>query len=112
MQKWQRSRTKEVPFGVNVRRLGSATILRFSGELDHSHSDEAEEAIRAAEGHGGPIVVDLSEVTFLDSTALRTLLAAQSRERLDGGDRLSVIRSKHEAVTRVFEVTGTTEMFW
>jgi anti-anti-sigma factor len=53
------------------------------------------------------IVVDLSEVRFMDSTGLSVLLAAKKRQE----SRFSVSPSKSKAVTRLLALTGTTEIF-
>jgi anti-sigma B factor antagonist len=112
MNEQQRSEAEDdAVFGFRFRQLGPATILQFAGELDLAHSDEATAAIRAAEVGGGLIVVDLTEVTFLDSTGLGVLAEARSRQHRDGGDRLSFIGSRHEAVIQVLELTDTIEMF-
>ena len=98
-------------FGFRFRQLGPATILQFAGELDLAHSNEATAAIRAAEVGRGPVIVDLTEVTFLDSTGLGVLAEARIRQHRDGGDRLSFIGSRHEAVIQVLEMTDTIKIF-
>jgi anti-anti-sigma factor len=78
----------------------------LSGELDVSVAAKLDVAIRDAEETDvGRIVVDLSAITFVDSTGLSILLAAKRR----GDDRLSITPSDHDAVTRLLELTGTTE---
>jgi anti-sigma B factor antagonist len=81
--------------------------IKLAGELDIASADELDAAIRDSEHTDiGWIVVDLSEVSFVDSTGLSVLLHAKKRN--DG--RLSYIPSRHDAVTRLLELTGTIEI--
>ncbi len=50
---------------------GAALILHVSGEIDIATAGTLEEAARA---HGGPVVLDLAEVRFVDSTGVRALI--------------------------------------
>jgi anti-sigma B factor antagonist len=94
----------------SMREAGSVTVA-VAGEIDLSTADQLDAAIREAEEtETKRIVVDLSSLTFVDSTGLSVLLAAIKRTRRDG-NRLSFIPSKHEAVTRLLALTDTTEMF-
>ena len=80
--------------GVSVagdRGRGSAEVLRR----------ELEEAVP---GGRHVVVLDLAEVTFLDSTVLGLLLLAARRMDANGG-RL-VLASAGEAVERVLQVSG------
>lgn len=82
-------------------------VIEVSGDLDATSADDLDAAIREAEEtDSGWIVVDLSEVGFVDSTGLSVLLDAKKRS--DG--RFSCIPSKHNAVTRLLQLTGTTEV--
>jgi anti-anti-sigma factor len=47
----------------------------------------------------GPVILDLSELTFIDSTGLRCLLVLASRTAV-------VIRHPQPAVRRVFTIAG------
>jgi anti-sigma B factor antagonist len=81
--------------------------ISLSGELDLASVDALDAAIRdAEEADIGWIVVDLSDVSFIDSTGLCVLLHAKKRNN----GRLSCIPSNHDAVTRLLELTGTTQM--
>jgi anti-sigma B factor antagonist len=53
------------------------------------------------------VVVDLSKLTFLDSTGLRCLVTADERAR-DEGRRVVIVRGP-EAVQRVFSITRLEE---
>lgn len=53
------------------------------------------------------IVLDLSNLDFIDSSGIRLILAADARSRMDG-DRLRLVRGR-QSVHRVFELTGVAE---
>jgi anti-anti-sigma factor len=53
------------------------------------------------------LVLDLSDLTFLDSTGLRTVVTADERAR-ESGRRLVVVRGP-DAVQRVFAITRLEE---
>jgi anti-sigma B factor antagonist len=100
------------PAALESQRKGGSTVVSVSGALDLTIAERLDQAIREAEEDGGAIVVDLREVDFLDSTGLSVLLQARTRQRRDGGQRLSIVGSKHESVTRLLELTVTDELFF
>jgi anti-sigma B factor antagonist len=59
--------------------------------------------------HATTIHIDLSGVTFMDSTGLEALLTTRQRARLEGG-KLHLIDPTH-AVLRILEVSGVDRMF-
>lgn len=80
-------------------------LLHVAGQLDHAAAPHLEEAIRAsaASDAGGPeLILELSRVAFIDTSALAVIMGAASA--LDG--RLSIIASP--ACMHVFEVTGVS----
>lgn len=82
-----------------------AVRLGLSGELDMVTGPQLEAALRRAEGQGaGVVVVDLRELTFMDSTGLNVLLRADVRAR-DGGWQLRLVRGPG-AIQRVFNIAG------
>jgi anti-sigma B factor antagonist len=89
-----------------------STVISLSGALDITVAEQLDQAIRTAEEEEAPVVVDLSEVSFLDSTGLSVLLQARARQRRDGGQRMSIVGSKHDSVTRLLELTVTDELFF
>jgi len=74
--------------------------LKVDGELDLAVVDRFKEAIDAA--GGGPVLVDLSGCTFLDSTGLAVVLLAR-RE----GARV-VLHSPSVPVRRILSLVGLT----
>jgi len=87
---------------------GAATILRVSGELDINARDDLREALLMALADGD-VVVDLHDVSFLDSEALGALIDGfnVSRER---GAGFRVLNS-HGVVDRVLTVSGAKDLF-
>jgi anti-sigma B factor antagonist len=85
-------------------------VVAPSGELDLYTCPEFEgELTRVISNGAERVVVDLTQTTFIDSTALGILLGALENLRSQDG-RLSVV-SADEAILRVFEVTGLHRIF-
>lgn len=86
---------------------GGVKAISVRGELDLSTAPELEAPLEAALENGeGPILVDLSECEFIDSTGIALIVRAW--QRLDGGDgnRSLVICSYNDQVRRVLDITG------
>jgi stage II sporulation protein AA (anti-sigma F factor antagonist) len=85
---------------VRSGRDGDVHTIALAGEMDLGNASEVErELIRAEATNATKIVIDLSELTFMDSTGIRLLITAHARSRTDG-DRLVLIRPP----ARVFRV--------
>lgn len=82
-------------------------ILEVSGDVDMSSTARLEAAVDDSLGlaPGAALILDLSGVAFLDSSGLRTLLAAH-RQAAASGSRLLIVPSP--SITRVFELAGIT----
>jgi anti-sigma B factor antagonist len=80
-------------------------VVSADGELDLAAAPDLRAAIDAAlEAGAVAIVVDLSEVTFIDSTAIGILLATRERMRRSGGSFDIVCVEPN--VLRVLEIVG------
>jgi len=97
-------------FHWNVERDGSSIRLSLSGELDVAVADRA--AVRSKQqlaGIDGAVVVDLGQVTFMDSSGLRLLL--DLRQTTFGlGIRLYLSRLSLP-VQRLLDVAGLSHWF-
>jgi anti-sigma B factor antagonist len=90
---------------VKTSSEGDSVRLSLSGELDLASAPRVEEELRSVELQSPPLIVlDLRELTFMDSTGLRLLVLADSRAR-DAGRRLTIVPGP-DTVQRVFHVTG------
>jgi anti-sigma B factor antagonist len=85
-------------------------VVAPTGELDLYTCPEFEsELMRVISNGAEHVVIDLTQTTFIDSTALGILLGALESLRTRDG-RLSVV-SVDENILRVFEVTGLHRIF-
>ena len=85
-------------------RDGDAHTIALSGELDLAGAGDVEAELERVEATDvGSIVLDLSGLTFMDSTGVRQLVSARARSRADG--RLTLKRGP-AAVQRVLELSG------
>ena len=83
-------------------------IVALEGEIDLSTVPEAERLITEAEAsRPGGLVIDLREVTFMDSSGLRVLLTAHRRAEEDG--RGFALVKGGDIVNRLLDVTGLSE---
>jgi anti-sigma B factor antagonist len=89
---------------------GLCAVVRVEGEIDLDSAGELSEAALAAMQDIGPsLVLDMSGVTFMDSTGLKVLLAVHKRAELAGG-RL-VLAAPTRSVNRVVSITGFDQTF-
>jgi anti-anti-sigma factor len=89
---------------------GSGTALRVSGELDIVSAAQLRDAIaRFADGHDGPVVLDVSDVPFIDSSGINALVGA--RHGLVGQGRGLELRGMTTNVRRVLELSGVVAHF-
>ena len=94
---------------VRSERDGDTHTIALSGEMDLSNAGEVERELMHAEATDAPtIVVDLSELSFMDSAGIRLLIAADARSRADSR-RLRLTRPP-AAVTRVLCIAGVDEL--
>lgn len=95
---------------VRVEVLGrDAIVVHPVGEIDYSSLEPLRESLLDARIAGvKQIVVDLHEVSFLDSQGLAVILYAHQRQRSAGG-RL-VLRNLNENTYRLLHVTNLSSV--
>ena len=92
------------PLELRTEQDQGAPRLVVSGELDLASAEQLDAQLKQLESpEPDVIVLDLRELEFMDSTGLRTVIAADSRAR-ERGARLVVVRAPEE-VDRVFRLT-------
>lgn len=90
---------------VSTDTAGSIVVR---GELDISAGPILDDAIRDVSDPGS-MTLDLADVTFIDSSGLRSLLNASRRAQAGGG--MVRLRGVGPEVQRLLEITGTTDRF-
>jgi anti-sigma B factor antagonist len=94
-----------VALSVSTRSADGCAVVTVAGDVDISTSPELRSALADATASGArAIVVDLSDVSFVDSTALGVLVGAYTAVRNNGG-RLAIVND-HEAVLKVLRITA------
>lgn len=90
---------------VHSRREGEIHTIALTGELDVATAEAVQRELERVEAtDAASIVLDLSGVTFMDSTGVRLLVQAHARSREDA-NRLS-LRRGGPAVQRVLQLSG------
>jgi anti-sigma B factor antagonist len=86
-------------------------VVAVAGDLDAGTADRLDRALRDREERhpDRPVVVDVGEVAFMDSSGLRALVAASLR----AGRRGTVVRLHNVGaeLARLLEITGLRDQF-
>jgi anti-sigma B factor antagonist len=92
-----------------VSENGEAVVVHLTGELDLYNAPELRKALLdCAARNPSRLVVDLAEVTFIDSTALGALIEARSRL---GSKEGFVLASPGLETRRALEISGLDRHF-
>lgn len=97
---------------LNVTSEGQGTVrVQISGELDARSGARLDAELARIETRDKPgiLILDLSGLSFIDSSGLRVLFHAERRARTEG--RRIVLIPGTGAVQRVFEITGALARF-
>lgn len=82
------------------------SILFVGGEIDMAAAPELEQALKPSSAVGGPVVVDLTAVSFLDSTGINALVTAA--QRLPTG--CLILHGVHGRVAKVLELVRLSDL--
>jgi anti-sigma B factor antagonist len=90
--------------------VARALVIHVDGELDVYTAPLLKEAVDSALAQGHvEMVVDLTRVGFIDSTALGVLVGSLRRARAEDGDLRLVMNDPH--LEKMFRITGFDSMF-
>jgi anti-sigma B factor antagonist len=95
---------------TNLRHQQDIPVLDVIGEIDIYTTPQFKEAVSAAIDENKPaIVINMTQVTYMDSSGFGTLLSATKRLRpLDGALYLS---GCNEAIQRMLQITRLNTIF-
>lgn len=80
-----------------------------SGEIDAHSVTSLSDHLSECTATDGDVVIDMSAVTFMDSSGLRLLI--DLRQRTEAAPHDLVLRSPSAAVLRLLEVAGLDDHF-
>jgi anti-anti-sigma factor len=88
---------------------GERITVSLVGELELVSHELAEKVLTGAIRRGNDVVIDLSQLTFIDSSGLRLLILLQKEAH--AADTRLVLRQPQAIVLRLLEVTKTLSQF-
>lgn len=93
---------------LSINTSEDAARVLVEGEVDVSNADELRDAVDSALAHDAPeVIVDLSQVPYIDSTGIGVLVGAAHRAA-DAGKKL-VVASPQKNVARVLGLLGVAD---
>jgi anti-anti-sigma factor len=101
---YPRSPDPDAAFRCIVVACSGLARVKVSGEIDIAAAPALATALATAAHDAEQVIVDLSDVTFIDSTGLHVILTAQDELRQSSA-RLVLIPGPSQ-VQRLFEITG------
>ncbi len=93
-----------VPFGLRVVPDGTGVVVRLSGDFDLAGHMRFEAEVQDRQWDCSVLVIDLREVTFMDSCGLRSLVDVWQRSQREGFE-LAIVRGPAQ-VQRLFDLTA------
>jgi anti-sigma B factor antagonist len=98
----------QVELSVSQQSVGDYAVLTVRGEVDVYSAPALQDGLSTLlDSDAKGLVVDLTEVGFLDSTGLGVLVAA----RTAAAARPLPIACKHERILKLFKITGLDGVF-
>lgn len=100
----------DLTFEIAEERVDGASVVMVTGEIDVATAPDLKECLVAQEADGvSDIVVDLTGVPFIDSTALGVLVGAYRRQ-IDAGGTFKLVVTEPR-ILKVLEITALTRVF-
>jgi anti-sigma B factor antagonist len=98
-----------VELSVSKQGEAAVAVLAVSGEVDVYAAPALRETLTELLRDGQSVVVDLSDVGFLDSTGLGALVAA--RTAASGSGASLPLVCTHQRILKLFTITGLDSVF-
>jgi anti-sigma B factor antagonist len=90
--------------------LPRVLVLSFGGELDYTNADRVRRRVAGLlTPEHRSLILDLSDLTFCDSTGIRAFLALRALINERGG--VISLTDLHPRLSRVFQTTGLARFF-
>jgi len=100
----------DAPFEVDVTEDHAVMLVRVAGDVDLATSPQLRDALDRAIASATPLVrLDMTAVTFLDSSGISVLVDTQ--QRLQEASARLVLHGVGDHVKRVLEISGLGSFF-
>ncbi len=100
----------EMDLLIRTRTVEGIPVIELSGELDSYTCSLFRDAVKEVIEQGNPnVVVNMSNVEYIDSSGLGTLVGGLKRASEKGG-RIAVVSSENQ-ICKVLEITGLEKVF-
>jgi anti-sigma B factor antagonist len=94
-------------FTFDLAQTGDAAVIKLGGEFDVVCADSFKRRFaEATVDEPAEVVIDLRELTFIDSTGLSLLLSVNEMAQ-DRGFALWIVSTDDGAPNKIFRITGT-----
>ena len=91
---------------VLVESRGTATVVALEGEHDVFTASEVRGRFSGVLDAGGPLVIDMTNASFVDSSILGAVIGALQRAREEDAAVAVVLPAEGSTTHRIFEITG------
>lgn len=91
---------------VLVESRGTVTVVALEGEHDVFTASEVRGRFAGALDAGGPLVIDMTNASFVDSSILGAVIGALQRAREEDAAVALVLPAEGSTTHRIFEITG------
>ncbi|HYZ30154.1 MAG TPA: STAS domain-containing protein [Thermoleophilaceae bacterium] len=85
-------------------------VVAISGELDMAAAPAFQQALLDCVSGDDPVILDLSEITFMDSSAIGAMLSARKRANMTRG-RFAIVCPPGGDIERMLMYTGLDASF-
>ena len=95
-------------FTTEVNATDEATVIHVAGEIDIATAGRLRDVIEPHMGPKQKIILDFSQVEFMDSACLKVLVQARGRLTENGGSL--ILRNPSTAAHRLLTVAGANDL--
>jgi anti-anti-sigma factor len=89
---------------IGEEKVGGVLVLKPESRIDSQNSKDFEDGVLSRTDNEKSILLDFSDVEYISSACLRTLLTLTKKIKEDGGE--IAITSLTENVKQIFKVSG------
>jgi anti-anti-sigma factor len=97
-------------FSISISERDGRAVVVIRGELDLATAPDLDVALTELQEAGQDVVVDLRELAFMDSTGLRTMVAAHARAEDEGRSFVIVRPLPGAPIERILAIAGVASV--